>query len=247
MEGLQSIITKIHIPALPASADRFLVLILGILLLSFLINYFLSHSFLGSSYRVFVAPGVVLHELAHAFFCFITGAKVTKISFFDKNGGSVEHKASKVPILGPILISIAPLLVGAVAIYFLSRKIGLKELDLNAFVLSLGGIKNFALSVASSINYHDYYNLVIVYLVVSIAVTMTPSTQDLRNIFFSLVVIVVLGAIALHYFGGRLSGLPLPSPTPALVLLSTVSVILILSLVLSMIVYAISKMIRPTI
>ena len=125
------------------SIIKFLTLIVAIIFLSFFIDFLLSNSFFGGGYRVFVGPGIVLHELSHALLCFFTGAKINSISFFDKTGGSVQHKPSKIPILGPILISVAPFIFGAAVIFFLSRKIGIDGPNLAAVDISREGIIAF--------------------------------------------------------------------------------------------------------
>lgn len=228
---------------LSAPLIQLLCLVLAILVLSFLIDFFLSNSFLGQSYRIFVAPGVIVHELAHAFFCLITGAQLKKISFFEKDGGRVEHFHSKLPVIGPILISLSPLLIGSVLIYFLARRLGGEGLDLTTFDISKQGIVEFFRTVAANINLGNIKTIIIVYLVLSIAVTMTPSFQDLKNSFLSL---LILG-IGI-FFADRWKILDLSSqniPSYIFILLSTVLFLLILSALLSIIIFGISRIIKP--
>lgn len=40
-------------------------------------------------------PGIIIHELAHAFACLILGVKIKKIKWIGKDGGFVEHLDSK--------------------------------------------------------------------------------------------------------------------------------------------------------
>jgi len=141
-----------------------------ILAASSLVQYFLLNSFIGRRYRLFVAPGVVVHEFSHALFCLLTGAKIQSIELFKKEGGQVAYTKSKIPVISDFLISMAPLLIGLVIIYFLSHWLGIAD-------------KKTVLSF----NYHSFSNWIIFYLIVSIAVTMTPSKQDLKNILFTIV------------------------------------------------------------
>jgi hypothetical protein len=87
---------------------EYLSIILALLLLSFLIEFFLVRSFMGRYYRIFVAPGIIVHELSHAFACLITGAEIKRINLFEPSGGSVEHSNSKIPVLGQAIVSFAP-------------------------------------------------------------------------------------------------------------------------------------------
>lgn len=215
------------------------IFLLIIIIVSFMIDRLLANTFLGKSYRYFVAPGVILHELAHALFCIITGAKIVKISFFEKDGGKVEHEKSKIPLFGQALISFAPLFFGIVAVFFLARFLGLKPEMIDLKNIDYSGFLANAKILFKSLNFHSYLNWLLLYLVLSVAVTMTPSTEDFKN---AMIFIVVFsgGAFALWHF---LNFSPPDSLVPAklLVLLSTVIFLLILALVLSIMFFAISK------
>ncbi|MCX6686921.1 MAG: M50 family metallopeptidase, partial [Methanoregula sp.] len=56
-------------------------------------------------------PGVVLHEIAHVAGCLVTGAEIKKIVLFSETGGSVTYANPKIPLLGTVIISTAPLFV----------------------------------------------------------------------------------------------------------------------------------------
>jgi hypothetical protein len=172
---------------------NFLILFFIILILDYFINYFLTNSFFGYKWRFFVAPGIIVHELSHAFACFITGAKITKISFFDKDGGSVEHHKSFIPVIGPILISTAPLVVGILIFYFLAKQINLEDYS-NLQTIYL----NFKL-LFKSIDFTSWQNILIIYLLLSIAVTMTPSYQDLTNILIPILSLTLVFYLLAHY------------------------------------------------
>jgi|GEM_PF-689982 len=217
----------------------FFIFLLAIVIISFIIDRLLANTFLGKSYRYFVAPGVILHELSHAFFCVITGAKIVKISFFEKDGGKVEHEKSKIPLLGQALISFAPLFFGIVAVFFLARFLGLKSELIDLQDINYSDFLANAKILLKSLNFHSYLNWLLLYLVLSVAVTMTPSTEDFKNAMI-FIVIFSGGMFALWRF---LSFSPPDSLVPAklLVLLSTVIFLLILALVLSIMFFAISK------
>lgn len=223
---------------------KFLTLIVLIVILSFLIDFLLSHSFFGKGYRIFVAPGIILHELSHALLCFFTGAQMTRISFFDKTGGSVQHHPSKIPVLGPIAISIAPFIFGATAIYFLSREIGIDGQNLSAVDMSATGVISFFKTALANFDFKDIKTIVIFYLVLSVSVTMTPSFQDLRNMFLSLLTIGAGGFLIIKFTSLSLSALVIP--TQIFTLLSTVFLLLILAFVFSIVIFVISKLFNRT-
>jgi uncharacterized metal-binding protein len=73
---------------------------------------------------------------------------------------------------------------------------------------------------------------------------MVPSWQDLRNMFFSIVIAVLGVVLTLDFLNMGLSDLSIPSQ--AFVLLSTVFLLLILALVFSIVIFALSKLVKPT-
>lgn len=117
------------------NAAAFIILILLIgrifdvvmdLLLGILTNLFgPTIAFLFSNVITFV--GVVHHELSHALFAFLTGARVTRIqlfSIFNKDGtlGSVQFSPRGGMILQSIqlcLSSIAPMVTGCISLYYI--------------------------------------------------------------------------------------------------------------------------------
>lgn len=226
-----------------AAISKLLILILLILVASFFIDYLLSHSILGGSYRIFVAPGIIIHELSHAAGCLLTGAKMTRISFFEKDGGSVEHRASKLPILGSLIISLAPFVAGSVAIYFLSRRLGVQGINLSALDISRDGLMSYFKSAISNLDLHQVKTWLIIYLVLTIAVTMTPSFQDLKNTAGSAILIGAAIFLFLRFTSYNLYLINIPNPI--LTLLSTVVLLLILALVLSILIFLISKLFKP--
>ena len=195
----------------------------------------------GGFYRIFVAPGIILHELSHAFFCLLTGAKVTAIDMFKKDGGEVKHGHSKVPILGPILISLSPFFIGAIAIFFLSRFIGFRSLDVTQVSFNAPGLLHWVIDSLKSIDFGSYRTIIAFYLVLSIAVTMTPSVVDMRNILFSILVLLLAAYIIIKYTSFRpdLSFLLRPELMSILV---TILALLILAFIFSIVVFAIKNM-----
>lgn len=101
--------------------DVFMDFVIGIMVKIFGFHFAL----LFSNLITFV--GVVHHELSHALFAFITGAKITKIqlfSIFNSDGtlGSVQFSPRGGLILQSIqlcLASIAPMITGFISLYYI--------------------------------------------------------------------------------------------------------------------------------
>ncbi|MEK9155988.1 MAG: M50 family metallopeptidase [Patescibacteria group bacterium] len=220
------------------------ILLGAIPVIAIMIDFFLSRSLLGGRYRWFVAPGVILHEMAHTTACLLTGAKLHAVNLFDPKGGSVEHKRPKVPIFGQIIISLAPLVVGVAAIYVLSKFIGFRQVEFDVVNFSYQSILNHIIDLARSLDMESKKTLILVYLLLSITVTMNPSAQDLMNIAFTVGLLGLIGYGLYRYTSIRPDITPYIPDQLALVL-STVVILLILSLGLSIIIFAVSKIIKP--
>lgn len=176
----------------------------AILALGYWTNLLLAKSFPINFYRFLVAPGVILHELSHVLFCALTGAKVRRITLFSKKGGEVLHGPSKIPIVGQMLISLAPLAGGTLALYFTTQffvpeiltyqnQIGLDSKGLSQLLLA--SFKNF-----SRLNYTNWQDILYLYLVLSFAAAMAPSKQDLQHIYWSLGLILIILVAASFLF-----------------------------------------------
>lgn len=65
-------------------------------------------------YNIITAPGVILHELSHGFFCLFSGVKIHRIKLFGfgRTAGFVMHDEPKKFIQG-FLISFGPLFINS--------------------------------------------------------------------------------------------------------------------------------------
>ncbi|MFA7253439.1 MAG: hypothetical protein WC107_02705 [Patescibacteria group bacterium] len=221
---------------------QLMLLIIIVFLLSYIIDFLLSRSIFGKRYRIFVAPGIILHELSHALFCLVTGAKITKVSLFEAEGGSVEHSAPKLPILGQMMISLAPFITGIVAIYFLAHFIGIKPIEFSPTDLSYEKIIHYFVASFSAINVSSYRNWIILYFIISIIVTMTPSIQDFKNLLMSTLVFTLLIILAAQL--RLLNFIANLQYAPAISIMSSVVSLLLLACLFSIIIFGITKFIK---
>ena len=72
---------------------------------------------------ILFSPGVILHELSHAFFCYISYGKIKKVSLFrfSETAGFVECIPPN-SIISNILISFAPILVNTFFSFVVFKK-----------------------------------------------------------------------------------------------------------------------------
>lgn len=147
--------------------------------------------------RIFLFVGIFIHEFSHYLACKLMFAKV----YYFKVGlkqGHVTHEKSKIPILGGIIISLAPMIVGIIALILLNLWIG--GLDYNDFKNSLNPdnlrdidyLWRMAREFGVNLNIQTWQFWAYLFLIYNILATFTPSTQDYKNIIFGLVVWILV-------------------------------------------------------
>jgi len=118
--------------------------------------------FLEYFFMILGAPGVIVHELAHAFFCLFFGIKIYKINLFQfkRVAGYVIHGEPK-SFLASFFISFGPLLVNSVLAIYLFTKISPPYILLTKATL---------------------FNILWLYLGIVIALQAIPSTGDAQSL-----------------------------------------------------------------
>jgi len=202
-----------------------------IVVCGYLINFLTLRTPLRHAYQFIVRPGVIIHEVGHYIACKLMLAEVKQVSFFDKSGGFVKHSPSPIPVLGTFIISLAPLVGGALVIILLGQKLGFAR-----------EISNVGLNVHDVLaifnNYNNIYFWIYLYAVLAIGSTLTPSTQDLQNCFIALVIVTAV----IYYFRHTIYVQHMIASLAGLMPLVVYPLILVV--VMIFIVFAISKLIR---
>jgi len=157
-------------------------------------------------YYVVRAPGVAVHELSHVFGCLIMGAKVKNVVLFSKEGGSVTYTRPKIPYLGDVVISTAPLicipLVLAGCTWLFAQFLGCvfpvlpqgigSSADL--FLLGTGVIGMFTWNLV--IMFNPWFILYL-YITLSLILSVAPSAQDIHNAAAGIGIITLTGILIL--------------------------------------------------
>jgi hypothetical protein len=159
---------------------------------------------LRSFYYFIRAPGVIVHECSHIFGCLITGAKVKKVVFFSEKGGSVTYTSSKIPYLGDMVISTAPLfciplvLAGCTWVFsqylgcvFPPLPMGIDSAD-TIFGLFIGTIGMFSWNLI--VRFNPWF-LLYLYITLTLVLSLAPSTQDLKNAAIGIGIITLVGIL----------------------------------------------------
>jgi len=155
-------------------------------------------------YFVIRAPGVVVHELSHALGCVLTGAKITDIVLFSKEGGSVTYTRPQIPVLGDVIISSAPLfcipLVLTGLTWVFSSYLGCTFPPFPQSIDSAGTLHMLALAVIDLFMqnlvaaFHPWFFLYL-YLTLSLVLSVAPSSRDMKNAAIGIALIAALGLV----------------------------------------------------
>ncbi len=163
------------------------ILIIIISLLGYFSNYlnnvYLNLSFLHWLYYL----GAIIHESSHAFFCLLTGAKISKFKIFSKQP-QVSHTRSKIPILGQALISLAPLAGGFLFLYLINKYLLSNYLSIKT-IGAWSSILNIPLQILSQINILSWQGWIVILLSFNIGAMIGPSFQDLKNIWWIFIIL----------------------------------------------------------
>lgn len=168
-------------------------------------------------------PGTLVAQLGHVLGLLITGATVSNTALYkdDESGEPETTKDAKprIPVVGPVVIGLLPLLACATAIFFVARYLGSEMVDQMtekavATVLpnNLPGVWQLlrdqvtlaenALDAALSADTSSWQIWLFMYLMICLTVRMAPFPGTMRGL---------LGAILLLGLGAWIFGMMIPS------------------------------------
>jgi len=161
---------------------------------------------LRSLYYAIRAPGVIVHECSHILGCIITGAKIKKVVFFSQEGGSVTYTPSKIPYIGDVVISTAPLvcipIVLAGLTWVFSQFLGCVFPPLPLEVNSMDALYRLVIPIALLftqnliVRFNPWF-LFYLYLTVTLVLSLAPSAQDMKNAALGIGIILIAGFLIL--------------------------------------------------
>jgi hypothetical protein len=191
-------------------AEPFLTVVLlgiGVIGISLALDILWAHVIpLRSLYYAIRAPGVIVHECSHILGCIITGAKIKKVVFFSKEGGSVTYTPSKIPYIADVVISTAPLvcipLVLAGFTWVFSQYLGCvfppMPLAVNSMDALLGLVITITILFTQNliVRFNPWF-IVYLYLTVTLVLSLAPSAQDMKNAAIGIGIILIAGILIL--------------------------------------------------
>jgi len=186
----------------------FLIIILtGIIVVA--ISYALDHVWaavipIRTLYYCIRAPGVILHECAHMAGCILTGARIQRVVFFSREGGSVTYTRPLLPYIGDVIISTAPLfvipLVLSAVTWVFSTYLSCifpvfpPTIASSDTLLVLGEeiIGTFKENLVTRFN---GWFLLYLYLTISLVLSIAPSRQDMKNAAIGILFLMLAGIV----------------------------------------------------
>ncbi len=173
--------------------------------------------------RLLYYIGALVHETSHAILCILTGAKILEFAVFAEQP-RVVHERSKVPVVGELLISAAPIAGGLLFLFLVNR-----YLLGNYFILpqianwyNWKSVFTALFEFLLQINLLQWQSWVIVFLLFNVGAMLGPSTQDLKNVWPALIILFFINFPPLVGFGLAALGLILAN-----ILLQMVATILL--------------------
>jgi hypothetical protein len=135
--------------------------------------------------------GALVHETSHAVLCVLTGAKIKEFVVFSEQP-HVVHAKSKLPFLGELLISAAPI-AGGLLFLFLVNHYLLGNYFVPPQVANWHDWKSVIaapLKFLLQINLLQWQSWVMVLLLFNVGAMLGPSTQDLKNVWPMLILLL---------------------------------------------------------
>lgn len=177
---------------------------LGVVVITITILGYISNSlnwrFLGNGLvRVQYYVGAVVHESSHAVVAIAMGAKILEFKAFSRQPHVVYTKP-KIPILGNVLISFAPVAGGLLFLFLLNKFLFAGHFVIPVFT-GWENILSDSLKLLGQINIWQWQTIVLVLVFLNTGAMIGPSFQDLKNIWPVLIILLFVKSQFLIHLG----------------------------------------------
>src|SRR6266568_2943878 len=129
--------------------------------------------------------GAFIHESSHALLCLATGAKISEYKVITTQP-HVTYSNSRLPTLGNLLISIAPIIGGLTFLFFVNKYFLQNQFVMPAFSNWKLFLNDF-LKFINQINITKWKDLIVIFLFFNIGAMISPSWQDLKNVWILII------------------------------------------------------------
>lgn len=164
------------------------VILIAITILGYVSNW-LNWRFLNNhlTYCLYYV-GAVVHETSHAVVALLMGAKIIEFKIFSRQP-HVTYQNPKIPVLGNVLISFAPI-VGELLFLFLLNKFLLAGHFIIPEFSSWEHIFTDSAKLLAQINLWQWQTFALLLLFLNAGAMIGPSFQDLKNIWPVLILLL---------------------------------------------------------
>ncbi|HTK33266.1 MAG TPA: hypothetical protein VL335_01820 [Candidatus Paceibacterota bacterium] len=164
-----------------------------ILLIVIAVAYFsnwLNWKFLNSNItRYLYYIGALIHESSHALVAVVLGSHIHEFKVFSEQPRVVYGKP-KIPLVGNMLISLAPLFGGLIFLYLVNSYVLHSQFAIHSVVLE--NIYNSLLSLIFQINLLHWQTWVLILLFINVGAMLSPSWQDIKNMWPALIIFLFI-------------------------------------------------------
>jgi hypothetical protein len=143
--------------------------------------------------------GAFIHESSHALLCLATGAKISEYKVVTTQP-HVTYSNSRLPVLGNLFISIAPILGGLTFLFFVNKYFLANQFIMPAFSNWKYFITDF-LKFIGQIKLTKWQDLVIIFLFFNMGAMISPSWQDLKNVWILIIILAFIPSLFIAHLG----------------------------------------------
>jgi len=134
--------------------------------------------------------GAFVHETSHAILCILTGAKISQYKVLTEQPRVVYSKP-KLPIIGNLLISIAPMFGGLALLFFINKYFLMNQYLMPQFSNWRFFWSDF-LNFLKQINLTDWKSLITIFLLLNVGAMIGPSWRDLKNVWVLIIILLFI-------------------------------------------------------
>jgi len=126
--------------------------------------------------------GAFVHEGSHALLCLLVGARIHEFKVFSPEP-HVTHGEPRLPIIGKVLISSAPLFGGLIFLFLVNHYLLGDSFVLAPHIGNWDDSFMGALQILEQIRLFEWQSWVMLLLFLNVGAMIGPSVQDMRNIW----------------------------------------------------------------
>ena len=152
--------------------------------------------------------GALVHESSHAVLCLFTGAKIREFTVLSDQP-RVVHQRSKIPLVGELFISVAPIAGGLLFLFLVNRYLLGNFFILPQLAPNAGWSALFTepIRLLAEVRLFAWQSWVMIFLSLNAGAMLGPSFQDLKNSWLALIILFFVSAPALVNIGLAALGL----------------------------------------